>query len=80
MEAVLESQSQIDKIVGERIELIRDSRGLSQASFAKALMVDQPVVSRLEQGDRSIKPHEIVAVCECFGVAPGWLLGLSDNP
>lgn len=53
--------------VAERLFCLREERGLSQAAVADALgFNDRQTVSQLENGERALKPAELVALAKLF--------------
>lgn len=52
-----------------RLRQYRRANGLTQAGLAKALCVSQPIVSRIETGERGLKPVELLRTCETLGLS-----------
>lgn len=59
---------------GERLQILMDARGVTQAQLAAASGVAQPTISRYKTGDVQNMPHRIVVALErALGVPPGAL-------
>lgn len=50
----------------QRLREARKEAGLSQAEVARELRLTQPLVSRIEAGQRKIDPIEFVQLCRLF--------------
>ena len=51
---------------GFSIKIVRDFYGLNQSQFAKLLGVSQPVISKLEKGDKNLEENQIEKFKEYF--------------
>lgn len=60
---------------GERIKLIRKSKGISQALVAKTLGISQAAVSQWENGVTDPSSIQIVPLADLLGVSVDELLG-----
>ncbi len=40
----------------------------------KGLKIDQPVISRIEKGERLVTDYEVKAIAEALKVSSGWLI------
>lgn len=65
-------------ILGNRIESIRKSRGLTQQAVADCIEVKRETVNQWESGTRQVKADAIVKLAKLFEVSSDYLLGLSD--
>lgn len=65
---------------GEVIADLRRRRGLGQAETAARLGIDQPAMSRIERGRRSVGARELYVLAELFGVDPGVILRRDPGP
>lgn len=51
---------------GFSIKIVRDFYGLNQSQFAKLLGISQPVISKLEKGDKNLEENQIEKFKEYF--------------
>lgn len=67
--------------VGKRIQVIRESLGISQSELAGRISVDKSTMNRIESGERGVKSHELSKIADILGVSTDYLLGRkqSDN-
>ena len=65
--------------IGEKIEKLRKEKNLTQTELAKALMLKQDTISRIEKGRREISNSELVAISKFFGVSTDYLLGVTPE-
>lgn len=56
--------------IGDAIAEIRLNRGLDQASVAEAFGCQQPIISKIEQGQRSVKVSEVGLLAEALKIPP----------
>lgn len=63
-------------VMGARIRMMREERGLTQWQLAEHIQVEQPWVSRMEQGKIGLNPEQLRAICLVLGVSSDWLLML----
>lgn len=71
--------------IGEKIFLLRESRGLSQKELSEELTniglpVRRETVTQWENGTRDLKTEYLAKLSQFFNVSPAWLLGLSEDP
>jgi len=52
--------------LAQRLRRARMEAGLSQVEVAKKLGLTQPLVSRIEAGQRKIDPIELAALCRLY--------------
>ena len=70
-----------EKIVGIRLKQLRETTGLSQAKFAKAIGgISQPLIARYETGDIFPSYPVLIKIADYFNVSTDYLLGRTDNP
>lgn len=63
---------------GKRIRELRESLGMNQGEFAKALSIPQPTLSSYER-ERTQPTFEMIKhICSLYNVDSDWLLGLTD--
>ncbi len=62
-------------LIGERLRVLREMRGESQADFGKALHWTRAAVSLMELGAIRIQVHSLVLAARHFGVDVGRLIG-----
>lgn len=65
--------------IGERIILLREKNGWSQAEFARRTKINKSVMNRIESGERAIRDQELLTFAKVFGVSTDYLLGLSSE-
>lgn len=63
-----------------RIRIIRENKGLTQADLARELAVSRVAISRYETGQRDLDTETILRLCEIFGCTADYLLGRSAVP
>ena len=69
-------------IVGSRIRKARQDAkpAITQSDLVARLQleglkdIDQPIISRIEKGDRIVADYEIKAIAKALKVSVGWLL------
>lgn len=65
---------------GDRLRLMREKLGLSQADLADRLGIGQNQIYRYETGQVEPSPTIIGMLAKEMDVSADWLLGLVDNP
>lgn len=50
--------------LGERIKVLRESKGLLQRQLAATLEIDTPMFSKIERGDRRAKREQVVILAK----------------
>lgn len=60
--------------LGEKLQTLRRSRGLSQEQLAEILEVSRQAVSKWENGDSAPDLDRIRAICTYFGVTTDYLI------
>ena len=66
------------KEIGEKIRLMRESRGMTQKDLAKAINMSESAVAMYEQGNRRPKDHVAEAIADVFNV-PKWAIFYNEN-
>lgn len=70
----------IKKLIGQRIQVERKAKGLTQAKLAElAGGLKQPRVNNWEQGIRTPGPEEIKQLAKVLEVSPAFLMCLTDR-
>ncbi len=70
----------IKKLIGQRIQIERKAKGLTQAKLAElAGDLKQPRVNNWEQGIRTPGPEEIKLLAKVLEVSPAFLMCLTDR-
>lgn len=59
--------------VKERLKELRETKKMSQASFAAKLGLQQKAISQIELGINNITEQNIIAICCVFDVNENWL-------
>ncbi|GGV62649.1 helix-turn-helix transcriptional regulator [Streptomyces massasporeus] len=54
--------------LGAELRRLREARGLTSTEVAKQLMVSQPKISHLENGNRAISPRDVRDLCAIYDV------------
>jgi transcriptional regulator with XRE-family HTH domain len=67
------------KIIGEKLQELRASKGISQKDLAERLKVGQTIISYYEKGEREIKATTVAELADIFGVTPNYLMGYEDK-
>src|SRR5919109_1120697 len=57
------------KIVGRRLHDARRARGLTQQDVANALGIARTTVTAIEQGERKVRPEELLQLARLYGRA-----------
>jgi len=55
-------------MLGRRIRALRIAAGVSQSELARETGIDQPKLSRIEDGQRRIQAEELLAILQALGV------------
>lgn len=72
--------NEIKKLIGQRIQVERKAKGLTQAKLAElAGGFKQPRINNWEQGIRTPGPEEIKQLAEILEVSPAFLMCLTDR-
>ena len=59
-----------DSRIGKVLAALREERDLSQAEVARSIGSTQPQISKVEQGQRSLRLSEIKLVAKAFDLTP----------
>lgn len=62
------------KQIGARIKQLRKEKRLTQEEFAKAILRDRSLISKLEAGEVELSSSIRLAICNVFGVRKEWIL------
>lgn len=65
--------------IGNKIKLLRESLGLTQADFSKKVKLSQSAISQFEDGKRSPSIQALEKISEGCGVSIETLLGKSQK-
>lgn len=65
----------LDKALGRRLASLRKQTGKRQVEVGKELQVKRPLVSKIENGHRSLGAVEIVDYAQALGMEPEELFG-----
>jgi transcriptional regulator with XRE-family HTH domain len=63
-----------NETIGDRIKLIRKSKGLSQAEFAETLSLTQGFISKVEINRAQFTIEHVVAIAHIYNIDLNWLL------
>ncbi len=65
--------------LGEKLQMLRRSRGLSQEQLAAELDVSRQAISKWECGDSTPDLDKLRAICTYFGVTTDYLIWENEN-
>lgn len=65
-------------VLGYKIRKLREYHGLSQLELSKKFKISNSVLSRIEQGERSVRDDELLAFADFFDVSTDYLLGRTN--
>lgn len=68
-----------DKLFTERLRMIREKRGLSQAQLADAIGIKRPSYTTYEVGTSRPPLDKLFLIAQTLSVSTDFLLGLTDN-
>jgi transcriptional regulator with XRE-family HTH domain len=60
--------------IGRRLRLARKSRHLSQQTAGAEIGRDQPVISRIESGERPVSTLELLRLADLYGQPAEWFI------
>ena len=60
--------------IGRRLRLARKSRHLSQQTAGAEIGRDQPVISRIESGERPVSTLELLRLADLYGQSAEWFI------
>src|SRR5262245_49825806 len=67
--------------IGERLRMLREEQGLTQAKLAAAIRLTQSNVSAMERGDRGLTIHQAVKLAQILHITVDELLtGSTPRP
>ena len=67
--------------IGERINHLKDRKGMKDTELAKVLHIDRATLKRIiEGGTEKVSSQVIIDAAQHFGVSTDFLLGLTDMP
>ena len=66
----------VRRLLGAKLGLIMQQRGVSQQRLAEQLDVDRSAVSRWCSGERDPNPGQLRSICLLLAIDPALLLGL----
>ncbi|MGH7870046.1 MAG: helix-turn-helix domain-containing protein [Candidatus Dormibacteraceae bacterium] len=72
--AVRESGYRSSRELGELLAQLRRERGIGQGEAATRLGIDQPAMSRIERGQRSVSAWELYRLADLLSINPDQLL------
>lgn len=62
--------SELAKVIGNNVKLLRENSGITQSVLANYLEVDQSLISKYEKGERVITVEVLDKLASLFGVSP----------
>lgn len=66
-------------IIGEKLKKLRTDSKITQNQMAQFLNVDQSMIAKLENGQRSFNITMIEKLCNLFGCTEAYLLDKTDD-
>lgn len=66
--------------VGKALREVRNLRGMTQAGAAKMVGLSAVHLCNVESGESVPSPRVLFSLCEFYGVTPGMLYVLADEP
>ena len=66
--------------MGERLRLLRKSKGLTQIALQMKIGVEQALLSKYESGERVPPTETLVKLANFYEVSVDYLLCRTDNP
>jgi len=67
------------RIIGERMKMIREARGIKQNRVAQYLGVHNSTVAKYESGEREPDIEAIIKLSQLYGVSVDYLLGNDEG-
>ena len=61
--------SNINKIIGQKINQLRTSKNISQQKLADHLGISRPTITQIEKGERYLTPEDILKLSEFFNIS-----------
>ena len=71
--------AELDRAFGRAVALLREQQGKSQLEVAQTLGYQQPFISKLEHGERTLKVTDIMPLAEALEVPCEVLCSLIDR-
>ncbi len=59
-----------DRVIGAQLKQLRKRQELTQKDLARRLSVTQPMISKIEAGERSLRFHEVFPYASAMDVTP----------
>lgn len=66
--------------IGEKIQLCRKKKGMSQEDLANLLNVSRQSVQKWESGATVPEVNKLIAISDCFDISLDWLLKDANSP
>jgi transcriptional regulator with XRE-family HTH domain len=75
-----QSFKDLDIKIGQKIKDLRLEVGYSQSNLAEVLNYDSPTaISLIESGDRSLKIHDLIILCQLFMKDYSYFIGRPND-
>lgn len=74
-EEMVKADRESNRLIGERLRAIRQTKGLTLAEVAEATGLNMSAVSRAETSQRRISASQIAPLAQALGVTVGQILG-----
>jgi len=68
------------KILGERLKIAREKKGLKQNRVAQSLGIHNSTLAKYESGDREVDIDTLKKLAELYDVTVDWLSGRTNDP
>jgi transcriptional regulator with XRE-family HTH domain len=59
-----------DRVIGAQLKQLRKRKELTQKEVASRLCVTQPMISKIESGERSLRFHEVFSFASAMDISP----------
>lgn len=70
---------EIAAIVGKRIDIALEARGMTAAELAKRTGISQQDISNYRHGRYAPRQRKLFVIATSLGVSPAWLMGLETD-
>jgi Zn-dependent peptidase ImmA (M78 family)/transcriptional regulator with XRE-family HTH domain len=71
---LVQAANEVSRLLGEQIKATRERAGLTQPDLSAAIGLEVSAISKIENGSRSVKSDELVAIAAALGVSAMALL------
>ena len=68
-----------NEIVGKRLKILRQNKGLKQSDLANYLGIAQATYSAFETGKNDLSVQTLFRISDFYKISTDWILGLNEN-